>query len=155
MQWNYTEVVSDAQDPAISTDTTRPYTAIIPDMTTGMSDWQGINYMFAYKWARGTHLHDKFRLERSKASNSYPCLRCAKGCPDGFGNMRVKRTVFRELGRLHTAKDHLSKEGPYWSAGVSNSQVNNIQPKLPRQIQRTGQMVDIETWRKRRWLSNG
>ena len=42
----YTQVVLDARDPAINTDTTRPYTAIMPDMTTGMSDCQGISYIF-------------------------------------------------------------------------------------------------------------
>jgi hypothetical protein len=36
----YARPSGNVQSPAISTDTTRPYTAMIPDITTGINDWK-------------------------------------------------------------------------------------------------------------------
>lgn len=40
----------------MSTDTTRPYTAMIPDMTTGMSDWMvGMPFISELLWSLRSH----------------------------------------------------------------------------------------------------
>lgn len=56
--------------PDIRTDTTRPYTAMIPDMTTGMRDWVEERSDEAHAVEEvGTHFHDQFRSEGSETSN--------------------------------------------------------------------------------------
>ncbi len=67
--------------PTISTETTRPYTAIIPDMTTGIRDYRRLVVRKQHMGKKGagkvSHLHDEFWLELTKPCNANTRFRCS------------------------------------------------------------------------------
>lgn len=69
--------------PAISTDTTSPYTAIIPDITTGISDYTKPSVSnCGFRGSCLPDFHDQLWLERPESGDSNPGFRGAKRRPD-------------------------------------------------------------------------